>query len=156
MTTQCTQEPDTKPGHYYVSVRDGDRTALLLGPFAHHEAALDAVDEVREAGYRVDPKAAFYAFGTCRLPDDDRQPIRYGKFNAQFGLPDGRPVYTHRIYAKAPSAKRWAPMDLRKGRPVGNLIYASMLTATEVEGVLTTLRRDNPEWTFQARAIAKK
>lgn len=33
-------EPDTRPGHYYVSCIDGPRTALLAGPFATHAEAL--------------------------------------------------------------------------------------------------------------------
>lgn len=85
-----TDLPDTRTGNYYVSVMDGPRYALLLGPFGEHATALDAVTSVREHAEKIDPKAAFYAFGTCRLPDDDSVPIRAGKLNAAFDLPTRR------------------------------------------------------------------
>lgn len=80
------QPPDIRPGNYYVSVVDGKRHALLLGPFAHHVTALDAVDDVRRLAHELDPRAAWYAFGTCRLPDDDSVPVRAGSLNARFNL----------------------------------------------------------------------
>lgn len=64
------QEPDPRPGAYYVSVvRDGARLdyRLLLGPFAEHARALAAVDAVRLEADRLDPRAVWYAFGTCRV-----------------------------------------------------------------------------------------
>lgn len=85
-----TQTPDNRPGNYYVSVIDGPKYAKLLGPFAHHETALDAVKDVRAFAIEHDGKAHFYAFGTCRLPDDDSVPIRAGSLNAYFGLPTSR------------------------------------------------------------------
>jgi hypothetical protein len=84
------EQPDTKPGNYYVSVVDGDRYALLLGPFSEHATALDAAPQVAEWAQERDGRAHFYAFGTCRRPDDDSVPIRYGSLNTAFGLPDGR------------------------------------------------------------------
>ncbi len=82
------QQPDTKPGNYYVSVIDGRRKAVLLGPFLNdHAAALNQVDAVRKKAMDLDPKAAFYSFGTCRIPDDDTVPIRAGLLNQFFGLP---------------------------------------------------------------------
>ncbi|HEY6020838.1 MAG TPA: hypothetical protein VIY48_13350 [Candidatus Paceibacterota bacterium] len=87
-TTISSQQPDTKPGEYYVSVIDGKRTALLLGPFTNdHAAALAMVDRVRAKAEEIDPRAVWYSFGTVRLPSDDSVPIRAGKLNAQFGLP---------------------------------------------------------------------
>ena len=67
------QQPDTKPGNYYVSVVRGKDSRLLLGPFANdHAAALEMVDAVRKKAEELDAKAHWYAFGTCRLePDDD-------------------------------------------------------------------------------------
>lgn len=77
------QLPDTKPGNYYVSVIDGPRSALLLGPFENdHAAALAMVDKVRAKAEEVDPRASWYAFGTCRM--DASRP---GRLNAEFGLP---------------------------------------------------------------------
>lgn len=61
------QKPDTRPGHYYVSVIDGDRRSLLAGPWPTHKAALDRVDSVRSLALEVDTKSAFYAFGTARI-----------------------------------------------------------------------------------------
>jgi len=80
--------PDPRPGAYYVSVRDGVRYALLLGPFTTHAEALARVDEVASYAFTIDPKNYFYAYGTCRLPDDDSVPIRAGKFNDVFGVAD--------------------------------------------------------------------
>lgn len=78
---------DTRLGAYYVSVQDGKRTALLAGPWPTHREALDMVDTVRALAQSLDPRGAFYAFGTARLPDDDSVPLRYGSLNAQLGLP---------------------------------------------------------------------
>ncbi len=64
-----TQEPDDAQGNYYVSIIDGTRRGLLAGPFPNdHAGALAAVDRVRGVACRLDPKAWFYAYGTCRLP----------------------------------------------------------------------------------------
>jgi len=41
------QTPDTKLGFYYVSAIDGDKFALMLGPFETHEQALAKVEECR-------------------------------------------------------------------------------------------------------------
>lgn len=82
------QQPDTKPGMYYVSVMDGARTGRLLGPFENdHAGALAMVDKVRDKAQELDPRAAFYAFGTIRLSGDDSVPIRAGLLNKYFGLP---------------------------------------------------------------------
>jgi len=53
--------------NYYVSVRDGTRWGLLLGPFGEHDEALAWVDRVRAEAYKVDLKAAFYGFGTTAM-----------------------------------------------------------------------------------------
>jgi hypothetical protein len=63
-----TQKADAAPGNYYVTVRDGERYALLLGPFTNdHQRALDAVEEVRRVAEELDPRASWYAFGTARV-----------------------------------------------------------------------------------------
>ena len=63
-----TQTPDTKPGNYYVSVRrDNGDFRCLVGPFRDdHSAALALVDPARKIAQDVDPKAAWYSFGTVR------------------------------------------------------------------------------------------
>lgn len=82
---------DTTPGEYYVTVIDGTRWATLLGPFTNdHQAALDMVDAVREKAIELDPKAHFYAFGTCRIEGNDKVPVRAGTLNRFFGLPTAR------------------------------------------------------------------
>lgn len=79
------QAPDTKPGAYYVSVADGGRVARLLGPFTDdHAGALAWVDRVRDKAIELDPRGHFYAFGTCRIPDDDSVPVRAGSLNKYF------------------------------------------------------------------------
>lgn len=66
-----TQSPDTKPGYYYVSAIDGARSALVRGPFRDdHAGALASVDSARERMIAIDPRAHWYAFGTCRSDAD--------------------------------------------------------------------------------------
>lgn len=67
-----TQEPDIQLGNYYVSVRrDDGMHGLLLGPFRNdHARALAAVPAARAKAEEVDPRAHWYAFGTCRLAAD--------------------------------------------------------------------------------------
>ena len=63
------QQPDSQPGDYFVSARDGEQWALVSGPYVNdHVAALADVEECRRLVEEVHPKAVFYAFGTCRLP----------------------------------------------------------------------------------------
>jgi hypothetical protein len=60
------QQPDPRPGFYYVSAIDGTRSARVRGPFRTHVEALDALPEARRALEKLDPRAHFYAIGTCR------------------------------------------------------------------------------------------
>lgn len=60
---------------FYVSVVDGGRIGLALGPFDSHADAEQRVDEVRAyvREHDTSPRSAFYAFGTvkvgdCRIP----------------------------------------------------------------------------------------
>lgn len=84
------QQPDVKPGNYYVSVRDGKRSAFLLGPYENdHATALTMVNAAAQLAYELDPKAAFYAFGTARVDlDEEASP---GRLNKYFD-----PTLTHR------------------------------------------------------------
>lgn len=60
------QAPYPRPGFYYVSAIDGPRSARVRGPFTTHAEALALVATSRDALVAMDPRAHFYAFGTCR------------------------------------------------------------------------------------------
>lgn len=55
--------------HYYVSVINGSRKALLAGPYASHDAALAKVRVVSDKAAAADPRGAFYAYGTAGSDD---------------------------------------------------------------------------------------
>ena len=74
-----TQEPDTAPGPYYVSVVDGNLFALLLGPFNSHQEALNRVEEARAKAIELNPRAHFYNFGTVRMKPNFNKPGRLNK-----------------------------------------------------------------------------
>lgn len=62
---------DHRPGFYYVSiVREDGAWGLMRGPFPKHREALQAVDDARVFGERIDPRACWYAWGTCRSETD--------------------------------------------------------------------------------------
>jgi hypothetical protein len=74
---------DTRPGNYYTSVRDPEdpkKVGFLTGPYKTHQEALDMVDKAKELAYKVNAWAPFYAYGTCRLPEDFSNPP-LGKLN---------------------------------------------------------------------------
>lgn len=64
---------------FYVSVLDGSRHVLALGPFDTHAEALDRVGDVEVYVRERDARAPWYAFGTCGV-DAERHPR--GKLNA--------------------------------------------------------------------------
>jgi hypothetical protein len=66
------QAPDPRPGFYYVSVvRGAGDYRLLRGPFVNdHAGALAAVEAARYRAYDLDPRSAWYAYGTARLEAD--------------------------------------------------------------------------------------
>ena len=75
------QEPDTKPGLYYVSWVDGSTWGVLLGPFVDdHQKALDLVDAVHDRANELDRRSWFKGFGTLRLDSDIPNPP-VGKLN---------------------------------------------------------------------------
>ena len=53
---------------FYVSVMDGPRFGLLLGPFPTHAEAKANVDKGTKLANDANAWAAFYAFGTASLP----------------------------------------------------------------------------------------
>jgi hypothetical protein len=52
---------------YYVSMKRDSHYALMAGPFATHEEALQMVEPVRKEASRLDPFCDFDAFGTCSM-----------------------------------------------------------------------------------------
>jgi len=76
------QEPDPRPGRYYVSARDGGKHAYLLGPFPTHPEALAQVDRAWAKALEMYPREATWCgFGTCRLRDDWCGPAPWGILN---------------------------------------------------------------------------
>jgi hypothetical protein len=61
-----TQQPDTRPGPYYVSAIDGSKIHLMAGPYAQHTEALADVERARDIADKADARAHFMAWGTCR------------------------------------------------------------------------------------------
>lgn len=57
-----------------------------------------------------------------------------------------------RLYGKGPGMKTFKAMDINKGCPVGNLIYATLLTREEAEKVLAEVTRCNTNWAFRLEA----
>lgn len=83
---------DIKSGFYVTACRDelragdrpsvGQRVAWLAGPFTTHQAALDAVREVREICEGITAgESDFWSFGTARREALDGQPLPAGKVN---------------------------------------------------------------------------
>lgn len=71
---------------FYVSVDDGSRKGILLGPYGSHQEACDNVDRGSALAEAADPRAAFYAFGTCSTPR--AHPLR-PVFTKEGGIPNG-------------------------------------------------------------------
>jgi len=82
------QQPDPRPGHYYVTARDGERYWLLTGPYASHRAALD--DVVRVTYIALDAPGghtlAFASFGTARVSPDLIGTPQRGRLNELAGV----------------------------------------------------------------------
>jgi len=64
---------------YYVTLKDGERTAWLLGPFSDHERAKAAVKEAADKAEDIDPRAYWYAHGTSSI--DTEKTLPPGKLN---------------------------------------------------------------------------
>jgi hypothetical protein len=64
--------------HYYVSALDGPKTALLSGPYPTHAECLAALPFARDKALQVDPKSAFYVFGTVSFSGDNPPPSIFG------------------------------------------------------------------------------
>lgn len=66
----------------------------------------------------------------------------------------------YRLYAKNEVLhSRFAPVDVKSGATVGNLIYATVFevrdqeTADRLEGLIEELARDNGAWVFEYRPV---
>lgn len=82
---EAIQEPDTKPGLYYVSAMNetGKKWVPLLGPFRDdHGAALAKVDGVRTLACDLDPRGTWWSYGTVRIDYQDSPP--QGRLNGHF------------------------------------------------------------------------
>ncbi len=59
-------------------------------------------------------------------------------------------TYTHRIYGKHKTDKQFKAMNMREGKQVGNLIYASMFTQSDAEKCLQEIQcSENADWQFK-------
>jgi len=56
---------DGEPRNFFVSVKDGDRTGILLGPYATLEEAEANRKRGRALAEEADPKGVFYSYGVC-------------------------------------------------------------------------------------------
>lgn len=66
---------------FYVTIKDGSRVSLALGPFETHQEALEAEPRVREYVLKeYDLKGSyFWAYGTSQLKEG---PFPQGKLNS--------------------------------------------------------------------------
>ena len=69
---------------YYVSVKDGQRSGLLAGPFDTHQQALDMVEAAKQEAYKNDFFSCFYTFGTAKLTTTGVSKI--GILNSKLGI----------------------------------------------------------------------
>jgi hypothetical protein len=58
-------KPSKPRRHFYVSAIDGTKKYLIAGPYETHAQALELVDAVKAQADKVDPRAAFMAWGTA-------------------------------------------------------------------------------------------
>jgi hypothetical protein len=62
------QDAAIPEGDFYVTVRDAGRTGFLLGPYQDYRDALANQRRGADLAQKADCRAAFYAYGTSRLP----------------------------------------------------------------------------------------
>lgn len=111
---------------FYVTVKDGERFALLAGPFNRQGDALRMKASASNAASKIDPRAAWYAYGTSRVKSG---PMKPGLLNEKLGLPtDGsritladppRKIANPRIvlHGTGPAPCGWVKCSPRKNRP---------------------------------------
>jgi len=77
-------------GRYYVSVQDGSRTMLALGPFQEHSDALARVADVERLActkYNPEGRAHWYGYGTTVMQASYTRP---GMLNPELLTPTSR------------------------------------------------------------------
>lgn len=63
---------------FYVSVKNGPRTGLLLGPYNDHGEALANVDRGYSLASDADVWAIHYAYGTCKITSQNLPQSTFG------------------------------------------------------------------------------
>ena len=69
----------------YVSMKDGQRTALLLGPYSEHSTPLNRKAEAQRVACEINPWYDFCAFGTCKIETPNALPL--GSLNKRQLMP---------------------------------------------------------------------
>lgn len=95
--------------------------------------------EIVEPGANADP-----VFGETIAEDGGQRVFYVGPQKA----------WTHRIYARCRNKGRYYALNVRTGRTVGNLIYATMFDQGEATRAIEKLRTENPDWEFKIRKIS--
>lgn len=73
---------------FYVTVTDGRRRGLLAGPVFSQAAAERLIPAAARVAMRHDDRAAFYAYGTCRIVTKPGGELPTGKLNHKVeGMP---------------------------------------------------------------------
>lgn len=66
---------------YYVDCINGPKVAMIAGPFKTKEEAKLMLNPARDLGCKVDPKAWFYNWGTCKRDNGYRQGVLNRQLN---------------------------------------------------------------------------
>ena len=74
-----------------MDVVDGDKVALLRGPFINHSSAQEMVDDVMSYAPELDAKAHFYAYGTVKMANGHRDGLLNAHYR-KYGLWTGESV----------------------------------------------------------------
>lgn len=69
---------------FYVSVRHGQRSGLLLGPFGTKEGAERFVATGRRLAREVNADAHWYSYGTARVQPGEGRELPQGSLNSRF------------------------------------------------------------------------
>jgi hypothetical protein len=62
------RDAEIPTGDFYVTVRNGQQSGFLLGPYTDYRDALTNVKRGRDLACNAVRDAHWYAYGTCRLP----------------------------------------------------------------------------------------
>jgi hypothetical protein len=71
---------------FYCTVKRGEKTAWLLGPFAEHETALELAFQASCKASDIDPRIAFDPYGTSAITREGAEiaELPKGKLNHLF------------------------------------------------------------------------